>query len=324
MDSFERFDVSELPQKECFYNDLSETPITESEYEHAQAVWNAFKMATLKDYHDTYLATDIMSEFSKVCLHDYGLNPKHYVTLSGFSFDAMLWMTKAHVQLLTDPHMHLFIESSKRGGMAVISGRHRVVNNPYLPLEHYDPSKENSNIMYTDANNLYGLVLSMPLPISDFTFPNEDEIEQLDILSVPRDGDTSYFLEVDLGYPEHLHDLHNSMPLAPENIVITRGMLSDVTVEMGEKFGSKFPPTKKLCLNLNDKMKYVLHFVNLQFYLKHGTCLRKIHHVLSFKQSSWIEPYITYNTEKRKLATDTFSKDLYKLLSNLARIYLLT
>ena len=204
--------------------------------------------------------------------------------------------------------------------MAVISERHALANNPYLPPEHYDPKKETSYILYTDANNLYGLALSMPLPISDFKFLSEEEIDQLDISSVPRDGDTGYFLEVSLEYPEYLHDLHNDMPLAPEFLLITRDMLSDVTIEMGMKFDSKFPPTKKLCPNLYDKTKYVLHFVNLQFYMKHGMVLRKIHRVLLFKQTAWIEPYIRFNTEKRKLATDTFSKDLYKLLSNSVRI----
>ena len=71
-----------------------------------------------------------------------------------------------------------------------------------------------------------------------------------------------------------------------------------------------------------DKKKYVLHFVNLQFYINHGMVLRKIHRVLSFTQSPWIEPYISFNTEKRKQSTDSFSKDLYKLLSNSVSTFL--
>ena len=307
MTSFEKFDETELPPIECFYNDLSESHITQTEYQHAQDVWKAFDMTTMKQYHDMYLATDVlilsdvMTEFSRECMRDYGLDPKHYVSLPGFSWDALFYQTKANVELLTDPEMHLFIESSIRGGVASISARHALANNPYLPPEHYDPSKEHSYVIYTDANNLYGLALSRPLPISNFKFLSEQEIEQLDIMNVPRDGDTGFFFsEVDLGYPKYLHRDHNSMPLAPENIVITRDMLSEVTIEMGEKFDSKFLPQRKLCPNLMDKTKYVLHFVNLQFYINHGMVLRKIHRVLSFTQSPWIEPYITFNTEKRK------------------------
>ena len=322
MTSFEKFDETELPPVECFYNDLSETHITESEYRHAKDVWNAFNMTSMKQYHDLYLETDclilcdVMSDFSKVCMRDYGLDPKHYVSLPGFSWAALFYKTKAEVELLTDPEMHLFIESSIRGGVATISARHALANNPYLPAEHYDPSKEHSYVIYADANNLYGLSLSMPLPISDFKFLSEEEIEQLDIMNVPRDGDTGFFSEVDLDYPQYLHSEHNSMPLCPENIVITKDMLSEVTIEMGEKFNSKFLPQKKLCPNLMDKTKYVLHFVNLQFYINHGMVLRKIHRVLSFTQSAWIEPYITMNTERRKNSSSSFEKDLYKLLSN--------
>ena len=71
---------------------------------------------------------------------------------------------------------------------------------------------------------------------------SKEEIEQLEISSVPQDGKTGYFLEVDLDYPKYLHREHNSLPLAPENIVITRDMLFDTTIEMGEKFNSKFLP----------------------------------------------------------------------------------
>ena len=74
---------------------------------------------------------------------------------------------KAEISLLIDPEMHSFIESSIREGVITISQRHALANNPYLPAEHYDPSKEHSYIIYTDANNLYGQALSRPLPISE-------------------------------------------------------------------------------------------------------------------------------------------------------------
>ena len=99
MDSFDRFEEKQLPSIECFYNDLSDMPITESEYEHAQAVWRAFDMTSMKQYHDTYLVTDIviladiMSEFSRVCMRDYGLDPKHYISLPSFSWDFMFFKT---------------------------------------------------------------------------------------------------------------------------------------------------------------------------------------------------------------------------------------
>ena len=45
-----------------------------------------------------------------------------------------------------------------------------------------------------------------------------------------------------------------------------------------------------------DKEKYVLHYENLQLYLREGLKLRKIHSVLEFNQSQWLKPYIEFDT----------------------------
>ena len=58
MDSWERFTETRLPDKENFYSKLS-GHITEEEYAHAQAVWEAFGCKTLGDYHDLYVKTDV-------------------------------------------------------------------------------------------------------------------------------------------------------------------------------------------------------------------------------------------------------------------------
>ncbi|XP_041378345.1 uncharacterized protein LOC121390564 [Gigantopelta aegis] len=72
----------------------------------------------------------------------------------------------------------------------------------------------------------------------------------------------------------------------------------------------------KLFSTLKNKSHYIIHFSTLQFYLQLGLKLVKIHKVLTFIQDPWMKPYIDFNTQKRKEATDEFSKDLFKLLSN--------
>ena len=81
-------------------------------------------------------------------------------------------------------------------------------------------------------------------------------------------------------------------------------------------FDRNFRPTEKLVPNLQDKLNYTTHYRNLKLYLEQGLKLTKVHRVLAFEQSAFMKPYIDKNTEKRKLATDDFEKDLFKLLNN--------
>ena len=67
---------------------------------------------------------------------------------------------------------------------------------------------------------------------------------------------------------------------------------------------------------LDDKRNYVLHYRNLQFYLKQGMKLKRVHRVLEFEQDCWMEPYIRMDTEFRKKAKTDFEKNFYKLMNN--------
>ena len=46
--------------------------------------------------------------------------------------------------------------------------------------------------------------------------------------------------------------------------------------------------------------------------------VEKIHEKISFKQSKWLERYISFNTQKRNKAKNDFEKDFFKLLVNAA------
>ena len=77
----------------------------------------------------------------------------------------------------------------------------------------------------------------------------------------------------------------------------------------------KVGDVKKLISNLGNKIKYVLHYRNLQLYLSLGMRLTKIQGVLKFKHSDWMKKYIDFNTEKKNDAND-FAKDFLKLMIN--------
>ena len=86
-----------------------------------------------------------------------------------------------------------------------------------------------------------------------------------------------------------------------------------------EKLKSSGLESKKLVSNLQPKTQYVLHYRNLQQYVRLGLRVTKFHRALKFQQSPWMAPYIAKNTELRKQATTDFHKDLYKLMNNAVR-----
>ena len=90
-------------------------------------------------------------------------------------------------------------------------------------MKDYDKNKESSYLKYWYVNNLYGWEMSQKLPVNNFewikdTFQfNEDFIK-----SYNKESDEGYFPEVDVQYPEKLHELHNDLSLLSKGIKIEK------------------------------------------------------------------------------------------------------
>ena len=180
------------------------------------------------------------------------------------------------------------------GGVAMISHRYARGNAP--GMKNYDSSKRNNYIMYLDANNLYGWAMSQPLPMSNFKWLTDEEMEEWDVMMVLDVSPRGYILECDLSkylyidvyfikcnvsflhisdyprdftkcnvsflciseYPHELHDLHKDYPLAPERLQIEENLLSDYQRHLLQDEGFSKPPPK-LVPNLCNKTNYVIH-----------------------------------------------------------------
>ena len=93
-------------------------------------------------------------------------------------------------------------------------------------------------------------------------------------------------------------------------------MLSKYCSDIANKYGIKVGGVNKLVPNIRDKVKYIVHYRNLQLYLELGMKLIKIQKILKFKQSNWLKEYIEFNTQKRTEGKDKFSQNFFKLLIN--------
>jgi hypothetical protein len=321
IDSIERLLETSLPAKEKFYNSLKRQEISEKDYAFAQGIWRDFKCRTLSDYMihylktDTLLLADVFEYFRSMCLQGYELDPVYYVSAPHLSFDAMLKMTKIELELLTDVEMYNFLDHNIRGGICVVSNRHITANNYYLPS--FDPEKPISYLLYLDANSLYASAMAECLPYKGFRWLTANEIDNLDITNLQPNEKHGYIFEVDLIYPAYLHSKHSDYPLAAEKLRVSEKDISAYSRDLREKLGKSIKSkSEKLIPNLKNKNHYVLHYRCLQFYLKEGMILSKIHRVLTFEQKPWLFTYISFNIEKRASSSLKFNQMFYKLMNN--------
>ena len=197
-----------------------------------------------------------------------------------------------------------------RGGVSYIANRYGKANNKYM--EEYNENVPSKYIMYLDANNLYGWVMSQYLPTGNFRWMKDKEIKKTDPGKYKADGKKGLILE----YPRELHNLHNDYPVAPEKATVAKNMLSEYCEKIAEKYKISIGQVNKLTPTLKDKKEYALHYRNLRQYLDLGLKIKKVHRVLEFNQSPWLKQYIDFNTEKRKHAKNSFEKDFFMLMNN--------
>lgn len=116
MDDFKRFSEKELPPKEAFHSKLNLSSISDEDYKHAQNVWNALSEKKLGHYHDIYLKSDVLlladvfETFRDTCMKHYSLDPAHFYTSPGLSWQACLKKTDVTLDLLSDLDMFVFME----------------------------------------------------------------------------------------------------------------------------------------------------------------------------------------------------------------------
>ena len=146
---------------------------------------------------------------------------------------------------------------------------------------------------------------------------SDKEIKKIDLGKYKADGKIGLILEVDLEYPQELHDLHNDYPVCPEKVKVSNDMLSGYCEEIANKFNISIGLVRKLISTLKDKKEYMLHCHNLRLYLNLGLKIKKVHRVLEFDQSPWLKQYIDFNNEKQKHAKNSFEKDFFKLMNNI-------
>ena len=262
--SYEKFKYTKLPPKESFYSSKDDGKrgkgdghISTNQYLHLKLVWKEFGFKTFKDFHNHYIKKDVLfladvfEKFMSTCLKYYNLDPTHYFSAPELSWDAMLKMTKVELEKISDSEKYVFIESGMRLGICQVSKRYSKASNKFCP--DYDPNKPEVYIKYLDMNNLYGHAMSEYLPYGGFKWVKVNNESVNRVLNKSGNSLHGYFLEVDLNYPENLHDTHNDLQMAPEKIKVTEEMLSPIQVEIKNNYDIQVGEINELTPNLYSK-----------------------------------------------------------------------
>jgi len=126
----QRFDETELPPIDCFYDTLNDEPLDLKDYERAQRIWKHFGVTNLRAYHDHYLLSamlllaDVFESFRNSVYAQHQIDCFYFFTLLSLSSAVALKLTEAKLDLLTDPAAYLMVENALRGSIATISNRY--------------------------------------------------------------------------------------------------------------------------------------------------------------------------------------------------------
>ena len=149
MNSFEKLNEKKLPARKYFYSStkdrkigdddkISDGHISLKDCLTCEDIWEKFDIKDMGDYHDHYLKKDVLllvdvfEKFIDTCLKFNRLDPCHYFSSPGLSWDAMLKMTGIELEKISDIDMYLFIEKELIGGISYISKRYAKANNRYM------------------------------------------------------------------------------------------------------------------------------------------------------------------------------------------------
>lgn len=291
-------------------------------YEQAKHVGEVFRCEKAKDYHDIYLACDVL-QLADIFMHaQQAFMETHHVILSKYvGMPSATW----HAFLRNDPdlvlplyrsaHEALFFKAMTRGGVTCASKRYARADG------------KTSSIIYLDVNGLYPYVMREKYPYGYLQLVNvhecEGELAQHYIENLIEDceskGNCGFCAEIDLIYPRSLHRDTDDFPYAPEHRDIP-SQDYEASAYMKRWHESNpdddMPHFKGLVATLQDKKHYCTHWRILQWYIKRGMIVNKVYTIVKFEEKNYLASYVEKNIRLRNERTDPMGKIVYKLAGN--------
>ena len=196
-------------KKEGFFSKLKNKSPNVEEIQITKEIIKIFNSKNWEDLPQLYLKSDVSfladvsEKFIKLSIEEFEVNPLYCVSLPGYTWQCGMKYTKNKLQTLREEDLILTLENNVRGGISSVMG------------DRYVKSHEDKNILYVDANNLYGWAKCEYLPYDEINFDKNVKLE--DKLNTPDDSNIGYFIEVVLKYPDNIKEKTKHLPFAPVN-----------------------------------------------------------------------------------------------------------
>ena len=261
---------------------------------------------------DIFILGHCFNLFVMLNMNTYKLNPLHYISLPGYSFDFFLKLSNVELDTIQDEQILKAFISAVRGGICSVLGDRYIRSQSQSQRSIREPASQMADddqrsIWYIDAYILYGYAPMQKLPYKDFKYSNATLNK---VLNTSDDSDYGIWLICDLEFTSECKERTSNFQLLPHGREVEN-------IELGCR---QRPPTssksKKLILDQNNKFEYPIHYRMLKFVVKKGIKVTKVHRIIEFKQDYIIRDYIELNTEMRAEAKTEPEKNILKLMNN--------
>ena len=196
----DNFDESLNLTKEDYWSTLTQFYPSDDDIKRTQELIEKYKIRNGQELAMLYLKMDVLQladvfeNFVESSTREYKINPLYSYSLPGYTWKAGLKLTNIELDYIKCKELLLLLENNIRGGISSVMGDRHV------------QSDENKQILYIDANNLYGWAMSQYLPTGDFKKIKlcceydsvlMNEIKE-DIFNTPDDNEFGYFIECNI------------------------------------------------------------------------------------------------------------------------------
>ena len=317
-----------LPSREKFYNFLTQSNITEEQYEFAKKMFHDMGCKNLKDYllnyqrSDVGLLADIQENHREAIFSMYQLDPAWFPTCPSLSWSSMLKATRSSFDCLQDIELFRLIQRGLTGGIVLMNTRHVKSNLPDLP--DYDETKRGTQLLMYDIVSLYGYTMLQKLPARSYEKLTSLEIESLSAnnfeyfmnFQVP---DINMILEVDFFIPRSKMDYWRDFPPGGVKSKIDIQSLSEGQVKLieADRDGPNPLSTERLLFTLYPRKKFSVHANLHKFFIKHGCVLTKIWRGWKFSKQAQMAGFIKHHIEERAKETDEVRRQILKNTMNM-------